>query len=1249
MIEPLAVFLRHSRPVGIGLLTGALLAAGGCNLLPTTRQGPPPAPNPSPPVAEGPPADAITGQLPALLFARHGTTTGFRFTPAPQREVAIETDRKVGGDLTFDRDTGILRYTPATDDVEEFALTLRAQGPQGPSTLGTLDVVPVAAIPAETRFIDNDRPVPKLPIYNDIRISAGKDQRWFNGVERTTRAVTASGFEVRFDPADKHAELNRFSGAADIHRLDIEADSVIIRGTLHLPQTEVHISARRLVFEDADPDNPARIDTSPLAWPKAAGDGDSRNTPSPGQHGLKAGDIHLLLDQLVADGGTRLIMNGGRGQDPERGRKGDDGKSVASRTHKINNQRYANVVYVQTHHVQSSATVPIREPELRPSEDFSSSNYQPTNGANGVPAGRPGDGGDGGELISNKPEWRLYAQQAGGAPGQAFGPYDGGAAGRPTTWRKIREKVVTTYSSGSQPLTTTWFVEEKSGNTRSGADSGQVLQGEAGTPGQARKSAGGSKTWLTTSLLRLVVERLRDVYLAGRFDQALALVREFGPLSEDLAAGNTEAGHELIALRRELNTLSHRLAAGLDYFGNPPGWVPNLSVEVNYSAFQQEIDSAIRMYYLSYWLNRHWRAIGQKTEALDRLITLQQDQIESHRRGYANASALLPVLEAEQQRIDTEAEFFLDRLRAHEQVLAQDATDNVRRRAILRTINLLGEIVVSHKKPTAYAIFASASSQDVETIFDPDSPLSRGDTVLDAYRRVTSDAEIIAIRRRLGALDPSAATDPDAYTEELLALGDRLSGATQTARDAFLQNAIGDDEVHAELQRLKAQDATFGDLIEDLTRFLAQKQLFAEKTAQAIQALETTTDEINAGWLAVDTLTRARDDWGPTPPVAVLHAIRTIREKARERLVLYQYYLAKAYEYRILEPYPGDFRKNRLFEKLASDFEAAPIDRQDDDPPALSVDGEDFNTLRTIYLDELRSVVSAIITGLNEDRPEPLELVQTLRLNEDELAQLNDSNEVAINLAARGLISDNDVNTRIVDIEVLAAQSAFVADAVVEGQAPVSNLQITASPAGESILRWGDTEYAFDYRRRRGVAPVRWGYTWDAITGSGRQIQRSDDSLSLLTRLLDDGGSAPVNQARMRFLPGARGDIVLRKEVRPAIEGEDIRIRALALAVRLQLYKTYQSRTLSLHAGHGVTVAVSQSDLNGRGNGRGHFHRFYSPGQLVTVTVPPQVGEYRFTGWLDAAGRQVGSEPSLTIRVDQHLSRRAQYAADDLL
>ncbi|MGB5743992.1 MAG: flagellar export protein FliJ, partial [Sedimenticolaceae bacterium] len=565
----------------------------------------------------------------------------------------------------------------ATQDHDEFTVTVHAQKNGDSDALGTVNIVPIAAIPAETRFIDNDRPVPKLPIYNDIRVSPSAEKRWFNGVERTTRDVAASGFEVRFDPADKHAELNRFSGAVDIGRIAIEADSVIIRGALRLPQTEVRISARRLIFEDATPDSRAQIDTTPLAWPKPAGDGNSRNVPSDGSVGLPAGDVHLVLDQLVAGGGIRFVMNGGRGQDPEPGRRGDDGKSVRSWTEEISKKEtYTNVVYVQNHRVQNSSSVPtFREPDLRPNDDYTSYKHQPTDGENGASAGRPGDGGPGGTLRTSNPAWRAHAQQEGGEPGLAPGPYDGGAAGRPTRWKKIRKKTVTTFSSNSQPLTTVWFVAKKEGRTRAGEGSGPVPVGNAGAPGLVQKIDDEKITWLTTSLLRLVVERLRDVYLAGRIDQAMALVGEFGPLTADLVPNSVDERRELIVLRRELGTLTHRLAAGLDYFGNPPGWVPNLSVEVNYSAFQQEIDSAIRMLYSSYWLNRHWRALEEKTEALDRLITLQHDQIESHRRRYTNASSLLPVLEAEQRRIDADAAFFLEKLRARERELAQNATD----------------------------------------------------------------------------------------------------------------------------------------------------------------------------------------------------------------------------------------------------------------------------------------------------------------------------------------------------------------------------------------------------------------------------------------------------------------------------------------------------------------------------------------------------------------------------------------------
>ena len=372
--------------------------------------------------------------------------------------------------------------------------------------------------------------------------------------------------------------------------------------------------------------------------------------------------------------------------------------------------------------------------------------------------------------------------------------------------------------------------------------------------------------------------------------------------------------------------------------------------------------------------------------------------------------------------------------------------------------------------------------------------------------------------------------------------------------------------------------------------------------------------------------------------MAVLHAIRTIREKARERLVLYQYYLAKAYEYRILEPYPGDFRKNRLFEKLASDFEAAPIDRQDDDPPALSVDGEDFNTLRTIYLDELRSVVSAIITGLNEDRPEPLELVQTLRLNEDELAQLNDSNEVAINLAARGLISDNDVNTRIVDIEVLAAQSAFVADTVV---GPGTGFE----PADHRLPCRGIDPALGRYRVCLRLPPPPWcgARPLGLHLGCDYRVGPPDPAQRRFTvpadpparrRRLGAGQSGTDalsarstrrHRAAQRGAPGDRGRRYPDSGTRPGSETAAVQ-------------DLPEQDVVAARGAHGVTVAVSQSDLNGRRNGRGHFHRFTrrvswsrSRSRRRSASTGSRVGSMR------RAGRSAVNQPDNQGRPASHV------------
>jgi hypothetical protein len=84
---------------------------------------------------------------------------------------------------------------------------------------------------------------------------------------------------------------------------------------------------------------------------------------------------------------------------------------------------------------------------------------------------------------------------------------------------------------------------------------------------------------------------------------------------------------DLMQIHDEMSNLLHRLGNNLDYFGNPVGWVPMLSFEVNTSAFENEIPHALRVMYLNYWLGNKAATIEENIDAMKELRLQLRDQI----------------------------------------------------------------------------------------------------------------------------------------------------------------------------------------------------------------------------------------------------------------------------------------------------------------------------------------------------------------------------------------------------------------------------------------------------------------------------------------------------------------------------------------------------------------------------------------------------------------------------------------------
>ena len=87
---------------------------------------------------------------------------------------------------------------------------------------------------------------------------------------------------------------------------------------------------------------------------------------------------------------------------------------------------------------------------------------------------------------------------------------------------------------------------------------------------------------------------------------------------------------------------------------------------------------------------------------------------------------------------------------------------------------------------------------------------------------------------------------------------------------------------------------------------------------------------------------------------------------------------------------------------------------------------------------------------------------------------------------------------------------------------------------------------------------------------------------------------------------------------------------------------TYQLQVYSENPDDGVVVAVSASDINGESGGATGFGRNYLPGQQVTITAPPTVGDNTFKWWL-RNGIPYSTSIGITVQMLSDVSFTAVY------
>jgi hypothetical protein len=257
----------------------------------------------------------------------------------------------------------------------------------------------------------------------------------------------------------------------------------------------------------------------------------------------------------------------------------------------------------------------------------------PGEGGAGMPPGKPGTGGAGGSLTSTVSIDPSFRDLTGGPSAPRHPGTPGGAGGTPQTayWVFFEGKPKGTGSDGAEHVFS-YRTERKEASAGKASGAGPQADKPKGDNGQdislstqptaKDKCAAG---WITPLLLNIVIQHAKDVAAAEQPERARAVLKPYfdalaGRTNEAISSGLPEevvgASSTMAQLRDEAARLATRFDQHLDSFGNPPGWVPNLTLTGAVGAYDAVRDIALKELYGAYFLEKAWKAKEARANAL---------------------------------------------------------------------------------------------------------------------------------------------------------------------------------------------------------------------------------------------------------------------------------------------------------------------------------------------------------------------------------------------------------------------------------------------------------------------------------------------------------------------------------------------------------------------------------------------------------------------------------------------------------
>lgn len=1209
-----------------------------------------------------------TFEFPAIppKIVWHGSNYEFLFS-WPGNDGASFTftcDQCPAGDLTLTTgldEMWVMSYTPDATDTSPFMVTLTGETATN-IRKQTFELIPTAHLASEQVIFDIGNHLGPGPFQAEDVIehyTNGDVKNINNQGNKQLKVLTLVGNTIIWDDE----LISKYNGKLDQELITMTADTVIIRSALSFPQTNIVINARVLKFEGAS----AKISTTPnvtYGIPPQSGNG---------VNGWPAGNITLNIETFESGtSGTKFDLRGSKGQAGGPGLDGVNGTSVSTSwtSFGINDTGviyywYApageRIIFQERWNV-SLVGIPI----FFSQDPANGSPPVPTNGTNAIAPGRPGKGGTGGVLKSTLAiaASSSYANVYGGAGGDRPRTYDykGGNAGTPNKWLKMKADygwlgLIKNFYETDSYKNYTPYTGTIAGTNQSILYAYGSTAGHVEYPGSSSYPwTGDPMCWIDPIIMGGFFNDAKDLYLSG---DMVAAKDRLEDLSASIANYKDSAywGNALPMKQQELSqmydhmqTLLYQIENRLDYFGNPAGWVPMLSFEVNLSLFESEIDRAIEQLYLAHWVSRSAKDSQGRLDSLSELRKKLQDDIDDAYVEFEDARNILPSLRSRSVDVKAKSENLILEIQALEVQLAAEADVNLTEPWWKTGLKMAGMIIkqVPFVQPLGEAFYIAA---DFDTS-DPYGEALKITSVADQFVESAIEDSASAV----GLAASAAAGDVgDTVTGAIEMIGDEMPNMTEYLTDGvelLSSRKAPVSEIEVEMERLKALSPDFKVVAEKMEKLISDQRELRYAISEAMLTMTTDLNIIRESLLAMDALQDSVASLS-VPDDRALQYLKLIERRAFDRLLKYHYYVAKSYEYRLLEEYTEPLELEDLFYELSNNTQ---IGTGNNIIPA-----DQFASLKGIYTDIISTIVNKIASDYNDNGVSASAAPLRFNLTAKELACLNDGETITLNLMD---IPDAfplyEENSRILDIAVFDIQTTPLGGAYKEN----AYVEIYIQHNGLSKLIKDGEIYLFQHFTDASTNPFKWGAWYYANDDNVIPITPSPSSTSLLHSILSTGGNATSENLMLYSRPSVWSEFSISMRIF-GNAGNDIQLDSLRLEVlhdfeRQNSLASIRTKVASVDLGDGSVnmdaefmpyVNIGIADINGRLNGRGPFYRSYYPSSLTPVGISAQrrYAGWKFWRWADEYGNLLTTDRVLSILPDEHKVAMAQYVSIDEL